>query len=189
MLETAAFYLGLISAPRFHICSAQTRGERCVAVRVFISHKKEDAEQATVVAGILRANGLEVYLDVIDTQLGKSGPDLADYIRAQLERCTQLLAVISPRTQSSWWVPWEIGVATEKERFLASFVSGGATVPEYLLKWPYIRTTAELAIYIRESKRAELLVEERTRGGFQTTARALGFRAFHTELKRSLGQS
>ena len=85
-----------------------------------------------------------VYLDVIDAQLQKSGPDLADYIRAQLDQCTQLLAVISARTRASWWVPWEIGVATEKERFLASFVYGTATVPEFLLKWPYLRTSADL---------------------------------------------
>ena len=96
----------------------------------------EDAEQAASVAAHLSARSLGVYLDVIDAQLTKSGPDLADYIRAQLDQCTQLLAVISARTQASWWVPWEIGVATEKGRFLASFVSGTASVPEFLLKWP-----------------------------------------------------
>jgi hypothetical protein len=110
--------------------------EERMTIKVFISHKKEDAEQAAAVAAHLTADGLSVYLDVIDGQLGKSGPDLADYIRAQLDNCTQLLAVISSQTQASWWVPWEIGVATEKERFLASFVSGNATVPEYLAKWP-----------------------------------------------------
>ncbi|MGY4350263.1 hypothetical protein ACVWXM_006756 [Bradyrhizobium sp. GM7.3] len=71
--------------------------------KAFISHKKEDAEQAA-----FKGNGLFVYLDVIDIQLGKTGPDLADYIRGQLDQCTQLLAVISARTQASWWVPWEI---------------------------------------------------------------------------------
>lgn len=132
-----------------------------MAVKVFVSHKKEDAEQAASVAAHLSARGLGVYLDVIDAQLTKSGPDLADYIRAQLDQCTQLLAVISARTQASWWVPWEIGVATEKGRFLASFVSGTASVPEFLLKWPYLRTSADLDKYAAESKRAELLVEDR----------------------------
>ncbi len=157
-------------------------------VKVFISHKKEDTEQAAAVAAYLKSNGLFVYLDVIDSQLGKTGPDLADYIRGQLDQCTQLLAVISPRTQASWWVPWEIGVATEKERFLASFVSGGATVPEFLVKWPYLRTQADLDKYIAESRRAELLVESRLQKGQGATARAQGFRSFHTSLKASLGQ-
>jgi hypothetical protein len=157
-------------------------------IKVFISHKKEDTEQAGAIAAHLTANGLFVYLDGIDAQLGKSGPDLADYIRAQMEKCTQLLAVISAQTQASWWVPWEIGVATEKERFLASFVSGNATVPEFLQKWPYLRTRADLDAYVRESKRAELLVENRVQKGDRLTARAQGFRSFHTSLKASLGQ-
>lgn len=159
-----------------------------MAVKVFISHKKDDAEQAAAIAAHLTANGLFVYLDVIDVQLGKSGPDLADYIRAQMDKCTQLLAVISAQTQASWWVPWEIGVAAEKERFLASFVSGNTTVPEYLEKWPYLRTRGDLDKYVRELKRAELLVEDRVQKGYRTAARAQGFRAFHTSLKASLGQ-
>jgi hypothetical protein len=157
-------------------------------VRVFISHKKEDEEQAGAIAKYFTANGLPFYLDVIDIQLGKSGPDLADYIRAQLDKCTQLLAVISAQTQASWWVPWEIGVATEKERFLASFVSDSAPIPEFLQKWPYLRTRRDLDIYIKESRRAELLVEDRMQKGYRSTARAEGFRSFHTLLKASLGQ-
>lgn len=157
-------------------------------VKVFISHKKEDSQEAGRIAGHLRLNGLDVYLDVIDTQLTKSGPDLADYIRAQLDGCTQLLAVISAQTQASWWVPWEIGVATEKERFLASFVSGNAVIPEFLQKWPYLRTQADLDVYVRESKRAQLLVEQSVQKGHVASARAQGFRTFHTSLKASLGQ-
>ncbi|WID99681.1 toll/interleukin-1 receptor domain-containing protein (plasmid) [Bosea vestrisii] len=156
--------------------------------RVFVSHKKEDSQIASGIAAYLKAGGLNVYIDTIDTQLSGSGPDLADYIRAQLEKCTQLLAVISPETQASWWVPWEIGVATEKERFLASFVANQAKVPEYLEKWPYLRNSADLDVYIRESKRAQTLVEERVRGGYRTTAQATGFRSFHTSLKSALRQ-
>ena len=55
-------------------------------IKVFISHKKEDTEQAGAIAAHLSANGLFVYLDGIDAQLGKSGPDIADYIRAQMEK-------------------------------------------------------------------------------------------------------
>lgn len=157
-------------------------------VKVFISHKREDAEQAASVAAYLKQKGLNVYIDLIDDQLGKSGPDLADYIRHQLEQCTQLLAVISARTQASWWVPWEIGVATEKERFLASFVSGNTAIPDFLVKWPYLRTQADLDVYVSESKKAELLVEDRVLKGYRTTARAQGFRSFHTSLQASLGQ-
>ena len=157
-------------------------------MRVFISHKKEDATIAAEIAAHFRARSVDFYLDVIDSHLALSGPDLADYIRNQLEKCTQLLAVISPITQASWWVPWEIGVATEKERFLASYVSGSATVPEYLLKWPYLRSKPDLDIYIQESKKAQMLVEQRKRSGYMDTAQATGFRSFHVGLKAALRQ-
>lgn len=156
--------------------------------KVFISHKLEDAKIADEIAAYIKARGLEVYLDVIDTQLGRDGPDLADYIRTQMEKCTQLLAVLSANTRVSWWVPWEIGVATEKERFLASFVADNTSVPEYLQKWPYLRTRQDLDRYVEESKRAEVLIESRIRGGYVTTARATGFRSFHSSLKAALRQ-
>jgi hypothetical protein len=159
-----------------------------MAIRVFISHKNEDAKTAGEVAAYLKLGGLDVYLDVIDSQLAKDGPDLADYIRAQLENCTQLLAIISANTRVSWWVPWEIGVATEKERFLASFVADNSTIPEYLAKWPYLRTRQDLDRYVEESKKAQLLVESRVRSGHPTTARLSGFRSFHTSLKAALRQ-
>ena len=157
-------------------------------LRVFLSHKKEDSLVAAGIARTLEAGGLSVYLDVIDNNINKDGPDLADYLRNQLEACSQLLAVISPATTTSWWVPWEIGVATEKERFLASFVANNATVPDYLRKWPYLRTAADLQLYIQQSKAATRLVEERTSRGHTATARTTGFREFHRSLKASLGQ-
>lgn len=159
-----------------------------MAPRVFVSHKQEDSERAALIAARLRMGGLDVYLDVIDVQLDKGGPDLADYIRMRLEECSQLLAVISPITRVSWWVPWEIGVATEKERFLASFVSGGAPVPEYLRKWPYLQSISDFDKYIDESNNALILVENYRQRGYGTSAKSLGFRSFHSSLKASLGQ-
>jgi hypothetical protein len=158
-------------------------------VKVFISHKQEDAAHAAYVASYLKLHGLDVYLDTIDRQLIKDGPDLAEYLRKELDKCTQLLAIISRHTTASWWVPWEIGVATEKERFLASYVSDAATIPEYLQKWPYLRTNADLDAYIRESKNSEALVEDRILKGYSGSARSQGFRSFHTSLRASLGQA
>lgn len=74
---------------------------------------------------------------------------MADYIRGEMEKCTQLLAIISIRTSESPWVPWEIGVATEKERPLASFVSPPAAVPDFLRKWPYLQTLTDVAAVCR----------------------------------------
>jgi hypothetical protein len=129
-------------------------------------------------------------LDTIDSQLVKDGPELADYIRAQMARCTQLLAIISQLTQQSWWVPWEIGVATEKERPLASFVSEQAKLPSYLQKWPYLRTLDDVDKYAEVSKQIRTTLNEsvRMRTKTETAARASAFRDFHRVLKSRLGQ-
>src|SRR5258708_5435074 len=112
-----------------------------IAPKIFISHKNEDSELATEIGFRLsNIHGIQVYLDTIDRRLSESGVDLADYLRAKLEECTQLLAVMTQRTKVSWWVPWEIGVATEKRRFLASYVEDLVDPPEYLRKWPYLRS-------------------------------------------------
>ncbi len=72
-----------------------------MAAKVFISHKKEDAEQASIISAYLVASGLQVYLDVIDAQLGKSGPDLADYIRGHWrhERTRHSIRIIDTATE------------------------------------------------------------------------------------------
>jgi hypothetical protein len=160
-------------------------------VRVFISHKQEDAVVATRIGAELRSNGVDAYLDTIDTQLGKDGPDLADYIRDQLAQCTQLLAVISPRTKLSWWVPWEIGVATEKERPQASYIADEAEIPSYLIKWPYLRSMAEVTAYAEVSKRVRDRLDEsvRMRRSTASVAQTSAFRDFHRTLKARLGQT
>jgi hypothetical protein len=160
-----------------------------VTPKVFISHKNEDAVQAAMIADRLtRQHGLAVYLDVIDSQLRKDGVDLADYIRDKLEECTQLLAVLSSKTQVSWWVPWEIGVATEKRRFLSSYVSDLVSIPEYLTKWPYLRSMSDLDRYAEQSKRSVQVLNEELRYRSQDRAFADQFRSFHRSLRTTLRQ-
>src|SRR6478735_11948042 len=117
-------------------------------IKVFLSHQSADATTARYVARRLKdRHGIDSYLDVIDPYIGRPGEDLAAHIRAQMGRCTQLLAVVSESTKASQWVPWEIGVATEKDHPLATFSAGGALPPEFLRKWPYLRTDFDLDQY------------------------------------------
>jgi hypothetical protein len=158
-------------------------------IKVFISHKNEDAETAGAIAYRLKQHHqIDVYLDVIDAKLALGGPDLADHIRAEMEKCTQLLAVISVRTRESQWVPWEIGVATEKERPLASFVNPPATVPEFLQKWPYLQSMADIDRYAAVSKTSRQVFQDAERRTTPSVARRAAFRDFHQRLKSQLGQ-
>lgn len=157
--------------------------------KVFISHKNEDSLLARNIGDRLKYHhGISIYLDVIDDRLSQDGEDLAEYIRDRLEECTQLLAVMTRKTQVSWWVPWEIGVATEKRRFLASYVDLPAEVPEYLRKWPYLRNTLDLDVYAQQSKKSEISINEGLR--FRSSAGVMNdqFKIFHSSLKKNLGQ-
>lgn len=126
-----------------------------MAIKVFISHKQADERTAREVSDRLRnMHGIDTYLDAVDPVIGQKGEELAKYVREQLGRCTQLLAVVSPATKDSWWVPWEIGVASEKDYPLATY-GGNAVLPEFLKKWPVLTNNSDLDVYALASKAAE----------------------------------
>lgn len=160
--------------------------------KVFISHKRDDSDVAQAIQRRLNAKGIETYLDVVDNALRLNGVDLADYLRGKLDQCDHLIAVISTTTQSSWWVPWEIGVATEKRHFLASFVTTSISVPDFLKKWPYLRSLsdvdafAEQSLYTnRDRSRREAAVLSESA---KSRIRASTFDDFQYGLKRRLDQ-
>jgi hypothetical protein len=161
-------------------------------MKVFVSHKNEDSDKAAVVASTLRRAGHEVYLDIVDTNILKNGDDLGDYLRQKLSECDSLIAVISAATKSSWWVPWEIGVATEKSYPLSTYLSDASDPPDYLKKWPLLRTIAHLEQFAALAKELQGKLERSVRlaeAKSMSDARQLKTPDFHRELKRAIGQS
>lgn len=159
-------------------------------MKVFLSHQKTDSELATRIAVRLRSlHSIDSYLDVIDPYVGGSIELLADHIRNEMDKCTQLLAVISPATAQSQWVPWEVGVATEKDFPLATFSGGQALPPEFLRKWPYLRTDSDLDEYAKASKVARDGFHSRRGYLTETAALQQSTREFHRSLRAALRQS
>lgn len=118
----------------------------------FISHKKEDSAAAVLVQQRLQnRHDITCYLDVLD-ETAKDGPALTEYLKGKLRECNNLLAIVSEKTKTSWWVPWEIGVASEREYPLATVALQNVEVPGYLKKWPYLRNEAELDLYAQTAK-------------------------------------
>ena len=161
-----------------------------MAIRVFVSHRSTDSILAAHVADQIKLNGLDTYLDIIDDALIKDGPQLADHMLARMDRCQQLVAVVSATTQDSWWVPWEIGVGSEKGFRMASFSRGFVDLPSYLKKWPALHSDDDIAKYCRLSKLADAAVRRRERTAMSEESR---FRIrksealdFHTRLKAQL---
>ncbi|MCW5775356.1 MAG: toll/interleukin-1 receptor domain-containing protein [Phycisphaeraceae bacterium] len=156
-------------------------------MKVFVSHKQEDSAAATRVADRLRTNRADVYLDVIDTSKPR-GEDLTEYLRERLAQCTHLMAVVSEVTKVSWWVPWEIGVATERRYPLATFAAGRCDLPEYLRKWPYLVSDSDIDTFVRVSRATESLVEHEVRYKTAEVARATYADRFFRDIRRALGQ-
>lgn len=158
-------------------------------MKVFISHQKADSVLASQIAYRLKVvHSIDSYLDVVDPYIGGRGEDLADHVRSEMGKCTQLLAVVSPATGSSQWVPWEIGVATEKEYPLATYSGGNALPPEFLRKWPYLRSDADLDEYARISKNARSTFTVRKSSLGEGLARRRTTGDFYRDLRASLHQ-
>lgn len=110
---------------------------------VFVSHKSNDAVKAIQIAERISNNGLSAWVDVADPTGVRDGPDLADYIRRILASSHSLLALVTSATKDSWWVPFEIGIAFQQEKLLASYGSG-ASLPSFLQKWPNVQSYSAL---------------------------------------------
>ena len=106
-------------------------------IDVFVSHQSGDKDLAADVAAAVQANGLSVWLDLIDPNVSGDGPDLANYIERVLTKSKALLAVVTTNTQRSWWVPFEIGIAFELSKYLASFGDKRLN-PSFLANWPNV---------------------------------------------------
>lgn len=158
------------------------------ALRIFLSHQQRDSTTALhIQQRLANQYGISSYLDVTDRLASVAVDRLADYIRTQMANCTHLLAVLSPNTTMSQWVPWEIGVATEKEYPLASY-SQNSLPPEFLRKWPYLRSDSDLDRYVRAIRAQQ--TTETTQARFKTAsiARRSGVEQFYRTLKAELGQ-
>lgn len=158
--------------------------------KVFISHKSTDVVVAKKVSDRIKRNGLDTYLDVIDDALLKDGPELADHLLRRMGTCDQLIAVVSSQTKESWWVPWEIGVGSEKGFRMASFSEGYVTLPSYLEKWPSLKTELDIDLYCRYSKIAQNRIDEGVRSLQSEVAKDRIFKSnafdFHRDLKAAL---
>jgi hypothetical protein len=158
-------------------------------MKIFVSHKKEDETIAIDISKALQALGHSVYLDVIDNEILKGTIHLADYLKVKLTECDSLIAVISNATQLSWWVPWEIGVASEKDYPLGSFLVGATAPPEYLRKWPIMRTIPELKVFgdfVRSVETKEGMIRRAMDKSYNSSK--ITATQFHTEMKKKLGQ-
>lgn len=105
-------------------------------VKVFISHQRNDKHIALDVQKRLENMRIESFLDATDK--GRAGyKSVTDWIVANLRKSTHMLVVYTNNTKSSEWVPFEIGMAYEREEGIAILDSQRVIdKPSYLNDFP-----------------------------------------------------
>ena len=117
-------------------------------MKVFISHKKEDSFTASVMAAELRRLGVDSYLDVLEPTILQDGKALTKHIQSNLNSCTDTIVIISETTRYSQWVPFEVGMATQKKIPIATFLKESVALPEFLEYWPRLKKTSDVEKYV-----------------------------------------
>lgn len=121
-------------------------------MKVFISHKAEDSAIALRLNRAFIARGIPTYLDVLDLSISNGGKALTDRIKKQLNDCTDIIVVMSEKTKKSWWVPFEVGLAANTDKPMASFLVENVALPEYLAYWPRLRDPSDVDLYLYSQK-------------------------------------
>ncbi|KJV05174.1 toll/interleukin-1 receptor domain-containing protein [Methylocucumis oryzae] len=149
---------------------------------VFLSHKREDKEQTLRIAGYLKQNNVNCYVDVFDPGL-QTTDDITKILMERIGQCTHLMAVVSGYTEKSWWVPFEIGVGSEKDRRITSFQLTNVSLPDFLTKWPILKNQNDLDTFIQFYKQDTMVSLSESVG---YTKRVYSADQFHRELKARL---
>lgn len=155
-------------------------------MKVFISHKNEDALVALQVCNALKSAGADSYLDVLDNNIAQDGEKLTKHIREKLRECTEIIVVLSSRTKTSWWVPFEIGMAAEKDMPIVNYLTSEETLPSYLSYWPRLKTLQDISKYV--AARRKVANETRTlyESIYRADSRKSETERFYAELKKNL---
>lgn len=132
-------------------------------MKLFISHKNEDSDIALSIANYLRKINVDYYLDVLDDATIKDGKQLVKYLKNNMDKCSDIVVVLSKNTNNSQWVPFEVGMSTEKGLPAVIYICDNTKIPEYLEYWPRLRKPEDFAKYIaiKEDLRGRISLLER----------------------------
>jgi hypothetical protein len=136
-------------------------------------------------------HGITCYIDDIDSRLKAVTPQqLTKMLVDMVNKCTNLLAVVTKNTEGSWWVPYEIGVAKQAPRVISSMTNlSDKELPGYLMEWPRLRGDDAIDKYARLYKTQQKLLEEnilKKHASFSNQQTSV--ESFERVLKLQLGQ-
>ena len=125
-------------------------------MKFFISHKQEDQLQALLIAKELEHLKIPCYLDILDNATTENGREMTEHIKKKLNDCTDIIVVMSQATRHSQWVPFEVGIAAQRDLPTATYLQAAAELPEFLEYWPRLKQISDLLKYIEAKKQVDL---------------------------------
>lgn len=97
----------LLENRRLQVSKAAT-----VQGNVFLSHCTRDDDKIKGVIDFLSDFGVRVYVDDLDMRLPKPpSVDTASILKDEIKASSRLIVLVSPASQDSRWIPWELGLA------------------------------------------------------------------------------
>jgi hypothetical protein len=91
---------------------ARVADERRTSFDIFLSHAIRDKELVLGAKAILERSGRTVYVDwIVDDDLDRAQVSgaTADRLRRRMDQCSALFYLHSRSSQTSRWMPWELG--------------------------------------------------------------------------------
>lgn len=160
---------------------------------VFISHRTVDDPIAKQVYNRLtNVHGITCYLDDVDREAGVANASnrITALIVSRLNECTNLLALVTPNTKGSWWVPFEVGVARQAPRIITTFTNlGQSDLPQYLTEWPVLRGDNAVDTFATYYKKQVQVAKRSLVEKYASASEAAStVDTFHRQLKTALGQ-
>lgn len=134
---------------------------------IFLSHSIQDKELVIGTQRILERSGRSVYVDwLIDPSLDRSRVSgaTAAKLRTRMKQCKSLMYLYSRNSQSSRWMPWELGFFDAHNgnvSVLPLLPDSGTldfTKEEYLQLYPkidFIHLDAKPAVFMNQKKGVE----------------------------------
>lgn len=125
-------------------------------MKFFISHKQEDKGIALLIADELNRMQIGYYLDTLDNTVTGSGRELTEHIKQKLNDCTDIIVIMSWATRLSQWVPFEVGIAAQRDLPTATYLRSDVELPEFLEYWPRLTSTTQIRDYVEAKKYVDL---------------------------------
>ena len=108
-----------------------------------------------MIAKELQEIKVECYLYLRDNSITENGKALTDHIRANLNDCTDIIVVMSNITRFSQWVPFEVGMAAQKDMPTATFLKEYVSLPDFLQYWPRLKRPSDIRKYVSVRKEVD----------------------------------